>query len=61
MRPSKKNGSRSEPVTLKQVAQRVQLSPGTVSAVLNDAPSAKHIPESTRNRIVAAAGLLWRC
>jgi DNA-binding LacI/PurR family transcriptional regulator len=56
MRHYKKNGSRPESViTLKQVAQRVQLSPGTVSAVLNDSPSAKHIPENTRNRILAAA------
>src|SRR5215475_11660184 len=52
----KKNGSKPDSVvTLKQVAQQVQLSPGTVSAVLNDSPSAKHIPESTRNRIVTAA------
>lgn len=52
----KKNGNKPDSVvTLKQVAQRVQLSPGTVSAVLNDSPSAKHIPESTRNRIITAA------
>ncbi|HEX6804282.1 MAG TPA: LacI family DNA-binding transcriptional regulator [Terriglobales bacterium] len=52
----KKNGSKPDSVvTLKQVAQRVQLSPGTVSAVLNDSPSAKHIPETTRNRIITAA------
>lgn len=52
----KKNGSKPDSVvTLKQVAQRVQLSPGTVSAVLNDSPSAKHIPENTRNRIITAA------
>lgn len=55
MRLNKNNGSHGEPVTLKQVAERVELSPGTVSAVLNDAPSAKHIPQSTRNRIIAAA------
>jgi DNA-binding LacI/PurR family transcriptional regulator len=42
-------------VTLKNVAAHVGLSPGTVSAVLNDAPSAKHIPKATRERIVAAA------
>jgi len=52
----KKNGSKPDSiVTLKQVAQQVQLSPGTVSAVLNDSPSAKHIPETTRNRIITAA------
>src|SRR5438270_9441358 len=42
-------------VTLKAVAAHVGLSPGTVSAVLNDAPSAKHIPKVTRDRILAAA------
>ena len=42
-------------VTLKSVAAHVGLSAGTVSAVLNDAPSAKHIPKATRERIVAAA------
>jgi LacI family transcriptional regulator len=42
-------------VTLKLVAAHVGLSPGTVSAVLNDAPSAKHIPKPTRERILAAA------
>src|SRR5256885_15988504 len=42
-------------VTLKAVAAHLGLSPGTVSAVLNDAPSAKHIPKVTRERIVAAA------
>src|SRR6266550_9493958 len=42
-------------VKLKAVAAHVGLSPGTVSAVLNDAPSAKHIPKPTRERIIAAA------
>ncbi len=42
-------------VTLKAVAAHLGLSPGTVSAVLNDAPSAKHIPKVTRERIFAAA------
>lgn len=42
-------------VTLKSVAAHVGLSAGTVSAVLNDAPSAKHIPKATRERIIAAA------
>ncbi|MBI1739512.1 MAG: LacI family DNA-binding transcriptional regulator [Acidobacteriales bacterium] len=42
-------------VTLRAVAERVGLAPGTVSAVLNDAPSARSIPEHTRLRIQAAA------
>src|SRR5580658_7936012 len=45
-------------VTLKMVAQQVGLTPGTVSAVLNDAPSAQSIPQSTKNRIHAAAKAL---
>jgi len=42
-------------VTLKAVAEHVGLSPGTVSAVLNDAPSARAIPEQTKARVHAAA------
>lgn len=48
-------GSNGHVVTLKAVAAHVGLSAGTVSAVLNDAPSAKHIPKHTRERILAAA------
>ena len=51
-KPEDSNGSI---VTLKSVAAHVGLSAGTVSAVLNDAPSAKHIPKPTRERIIAAA------
>ena len=46
---------KSTVVTLKMVAQHVGLTPGTVSAVLNDAPSARSIPLITKNRIHAAA------
>jgi len=42
-------------VTLKAVADHLGLTPGTVSSVLNDAPSARSIPQRTKNRIVAAA------
>jgi LacI family transcriptional regulator len=42
-------------VTLKAVAAHAGFSPGIVSAVLNDAPSARKIPNPTRERIVAAA------
>jgi LacI family transcriptional regulator len=47
--------SNGNTVTLKSVAAHVGLTAGTVSAVLNDAPSAKHIPKPTRERIIAAA------
>src|ERR1700693_1991282 len=49
--PSQKPGV----ITLKAVAQHIGLTPGTVSAVLNDAPSARSIPQETKNRIHAAA------
>jgi LacI family transcriptional regulator len=51
----KKVRQKSEVVTLKVVAQHVGLTPGTISAVLNDAPSARAIPQETKNRIHAAA------
>src|SRR6202158_5094602 len=42
-------------VTLREVAEHLGLASGTVSAVLNNAPSARAIPERTRQRIQAAA------
>ncbi len=55
MKDKTTTGSNGNAVTLKAVAEHVGLSAGTVSAVLNDAPSARHIPKTTRDRIVAAA------
>jgi DNA-binding LacI/PurR family transcriptional regulator len=51
----KKLGQKPEVITLKAVAQHLGLTPGTVSAVLNDSPSARSIPQETKNRIRAAA------
>src|SRR5438270_3005472 len=51
----KKPGQKPQVVTLKAVAQHLGLTPGTVSAVLNDSPSARSIPQETKNRIRAAA------
>jgi DNA-binding LacI/PurR family transcriptional regulator len=42
-------------VTLRDVAEHVGLAPGTVSAVLNNAPSSRAIPQHTQKRIQAAA------
>src|ERR1035438_5738747 len=42
-------------VTLREVAERVGLAPGTISAVLNKAPSSRAIPKHTQQRIQAAA------
>src|SRR5579872_5552256 len=52
---AKKPGPKPEVVTLKAVAHHLGLTPGTVSAVLNDSPSARSIPQETKNRIRAAA------
>ena len=45
----------SKRVTLMAVAAKVGLTPGTVSAVLNDTPAARAIPPHTKSRIVSAA------
>ena len=55
MGQNRKSSPKNGVVTLKAVAQYVGLTPGTVSAVLNDAPSARSIPQETKNRIHAAA------
>jgi LacI family transcriptional regulator len=56
MTPTKPPQSKSSgAVTLKAVAKHLGLTPGTVSAVLNNSSAARSIPEHTRKRIVAAA------
>lgn len=52
---SKKPILKPEVVTLKSVAHHLGLTPGTVSAVLNDSPSARSIPNETKERIRTAA------
>jgi DNA-binding LacI/PurR family transcriptional regulator len=57
----KKLSQKPQVITLKAVAQHLGLTPGTVSAVLNDSPSARSIPQETKNRIhVAAKELNYR-
>ena len=54
----KKNQSESNhatAVTLKAVSKRVGLTPGTVSAVLNNSLAYRSVPERTKKRIFAAA------
>src|SRR5580700_9668520 len=55
--PNKKGSAqKGEPrVTLKTVADYLGLTPGTVSAALNNSAAARSIPEHTKKRIVAAA------
>src|SRR6266853_899433 len=57
--PRKKPAHRGEPkVTLKTIAQHLGLTPGTVSAALNNSAAARSIPEHTKNRIIEAAKTL---
>ncbi len=51
--PSRPGGSKA--VTLKQVAEFLDLSPATVSLVLNRSPVADSIPPATHERVFAAA------
>src|ERR1700747_3869878 len=44
-----------EKVTLKTIAAQLNLTPGTVSAALNNSAAARSIPEHTKQRILAAA------
>jgi LacI family transcriptional regulator len=55
--PKNKHSPRNEgkKVTLKAVAELLGLTPGTVSATLNDSPAARSIPERTKQRILAVA------
>src|SRR5215475_12746170 len=48
-------GASRSPVSLKQLATHLNLSPTTLSWVLNDSPSASSIPLETKERIRAAA------
>ena len=53
--PPKKIKPGQRKVTLKTIASQLSLTPGTVSAALNDSPAARSIPEHTKKRILAAA------
>src|SRR5450432_3024111 len=57
MSPSynKKKARTEAKVTLKTIALHLSLTPGTVSAALNNSPAARSIPEHTKKRILAAA------
>ena len=46
--------SKQSRVTLKMVADHIGLTPGTISAVLNDTYAARRIPQPTKDRIFAA-------
>jgi len=50
-----KDGQPSGHVNLRTLAEHLELSQTTVSLVLNNSPSAKSIPQETRNRVLEAA------
>jgi DNA-binding LacI/PurR family transcriptional regulator len=43
------------PVSLRELAEHLKLSPATVSVVINNSPAAKAIPKHTKDRVLAAA------
>jgi len=57
--PMKRPVQRTEQkVTLRTIAERLGLTPGTVSAALNDSPAARSLPQHTKNRIIEVAKAL---
>jgi len=50
-----RNSTQPGHVNLRMLAEHLELSQTTVSLVLNNSPSAKSIPQETRNRVLAAA------
>src|SRR5947209_44968 len=51
----KKSPNRRGKVTLRTIADHLGLTPGTVSAALNNSPASRSIPQHTKNRIAEAA------
>jgi DNA-binding LacI/PurR family transcriptional regulator len=55
MTPKKSSSETEKPATLKMLAEYLNLSPATVSIVLNNSPVATSIPPATKQRVHAAA------
>lgn len=56
---SNKPGARNkQKVTLKTIAEQLGVTPGTVSAALNNSPAARSIPQQTKDRVIQAAQAL---
>jgi DNA-binding LacI/PurR family transcriptional regulator len=51
---SKTKRPKSKPVSLKVIAQHLRLSPATISAVINNSPTARRIPKETKKRVLDA-------
>src|SRR6266545_1416842 len=43
-----------KPVSLKDIAEHLRLSPATISAVINESPNARTIPQETKDRVLQA-------
>ncbi|HLJ88977.1 MAG TPA: LacI family DNA-binding transcriptional regulator [Candidatus Angelobacter sp.] len=52
---TKKENGQERPVGLKFLAEYLALSPATISVVLNDSPTAREIPQRTKDRVLDAA------
>src|ERR1700739_5003359 len=50
--PSQQHG---QPISLRTLGEYLNLSPATISLVLNNAPGVRSIPQETRDRVLAAA------
>lgn len=55
MTAKKNTPDHGKPITLKFLAEHLNLSPATISIVLNDSPVAESIPSSTKQRVRSAA------
>ena len=55
MKARRINDDGKDRVTLKMVAERVGLSTGTVSSVLNNSPASLTVPQHTKERVLSAA------
>jgi DNA-binding LacI/PurR family transcriptional regulator len=55
MTAKRRNADTGKPATLKMLADYLDLSPATISIVLNDSPVAESIPAQTKQRVHAAA------
>jgi LacI family transcriptional regulator len=52
---SEKGLQPGQPISLRTLGEYLNLSPATISLVLNNAPGVKSIPQDTRDRVTAAA------
>ncbi len=52
---SPQDGAPNKPISLRTLGEYLDLSPATISLVLNNAPGVRSIPQETRDRVMAAA------